>query len=190
LVDHGHAPGNLRYAGPMSKSGPPQPIRKADLEKAALRYLARFAATVDSLRRVLLRRVERAGGDPAQGAVLVADLIARYQAAGILDDRRYAEAKSRSLMGRGRSLRGVRQYLAGRGVDGEVIDDALAGLAVEADGAGPDAAAALAYARRRRLGPFRPPASRHEHRLRDLAALGRAGFSWEIARAIIDGEDK
>ena len=50
-------------------------------------------------------------------------------------------------------------------------------------------AAALAFARRRRLGPFRTTASRAEHREKDLAKLARQGFAYETARRIIDRED-
>ncbi|HXP97170.1 MAG TPA: RecX family transcriptional regulator, partial [Telmatospirillum sp.] len=141
-------------------------------------------------------RVDRAaklhGDDPAEGAALVADLVNRYQAAGLLDDQRYADGKSRTLLRRGCSQRAIRQDLARRGVATEVIDRAIDGLAqdfAEADQTF-DQAAAEAYARRRRLGPFRSPDQRSEYRDRDLAALGRAGFSWDTARQVIDGDEE
>src|SRR3546814_7265925 len=43
----------------------------------------------------------------------------------------------------------------------------------------PELAAAIAYARRRRLGPFRTPDARADRRDKDLAALARAGFRSE-----------
>ncbi len=178
----------------MSKPRPPKRISKNSLENAALFYLERFSASAEALRRVLLRRVDRAarahGDDPAEGAVLVAELVARYQAAGLLDDQRYAEAKSRSLLRRGRSPRAIRQDLARRGVAGALIDVVLRGLETDlaGDAATLDRAAAEAYARRRRLGPFRPPELRAQYRDRDMAALGRAGFSREIAWTVIEGE--
>jgi len=186
--------GNLRYAEPMSKPRPPKRISKSALENAALFYLERFSASAETLRRVLLRRVDRAakayGDDPAEGAVLVADLVSRYQAAGLLDDQRYADGKSRTLLRRGCSQRAIRQDLARRGVATEVIDRAIDGLEKDFAQADQtfDQAAAEAYARRRRLGPFRSPDLRGAWRDRDLAALGRAGFSWEIARQVIDGD--
>ncbi len=56
------------------------------------------------------------------------------------------------------------------------------------DEANPDLAAAFTLARRRRLGPFRL-AAREENRQRDMAVLGRAGFSFEIARKIVEADD-
>jgi regulatory protein len=188
--------GNLRYAEKMSKSRPPKRISKSTLENAALFYLQRFSASTESLRRVLLRRVERSakahGDDPEVGVALVTELLIRYQTSGLLDDQRFAEGKSRTLLRRGRSQKMIRQELARQGVAADVIDLAIDDLTKEfadADGSC-DRPAAQAYARRRRLGPFRSDEARADHRDRDMAALGRAGFSWEIARRVIDGEDE
>ena len=48
---------------------------------------------------------------------------------------------------------------------------------------------ALRYARRRRLGPYRPDGERAERRARDLAALDRQGFGYAVACRVIDAED-
>jgi regulatory protein len=49
--------------------------------------------------------------------------------------------------------------------------------------------AAIALARRRRFGPFRPDKDRKDRRLRDLAAMARAGFAFDIAKKVIDAKD-
>ena len=184
----------------MDRQQPPPPITAERLERAALHYLERFAASAASLRRVLARRVERSardhGGDAAEGKRWIETLIERYQRSGLLNDAVYAEAKASSLRRRGGSARAIRDKLAAKGVDGEIAAQALArvdgetepedGPAPSADSA--DEAAARALARRRRLGPFRPEALRAEYRTKDLATLGRAGFSYETARRVIDGE--
>jgi len=46
----------------------------------------------------------------------------------------------------------------------------------------PDLAAACAFARRRRLGPYRRGAG---DRVKELAAFARAGFSRDAARAVL-----
>ena len=48
--------------------------------------------------------------------------------------------------------------------------------------------AAVALARRRRLGPFRHK-DRKEHRTKDLAAMARGGFDYQLARKVIDAVD-
>lgn len=170
----------------MSK--PPKPITAARLENIALAYLERFAASAASLRRVLMRRLARAGGQGEAEVGMVDELVERFLRAGLLDDRRYAEGKAATLHRRGAPVSVIRRHLHERGVDGDLVDDAVNGLAADLGGGSTDLAAAAHYVRRRKLGPCRPPDSRAVHRQRDLAALGRAGFSWEIARAVIDGE--
>lgn len=161
------------------------------LERAAHAYLARYAAPAGHLRRILLARVARSarfhGTDPEAGAAAVEALIARLAGLGLLDDSAYALAMARRLTRRGASLYGIRARLRAKGVGAEDADAALAALAQDA--ADPDLAAGLAYARRRRLGPFRPEAEREAKRLKDLAALARQGFGVNLARRVIDARD-
>ncbi|MEJ0072381.1 MAG: regulatory protein RecX [Pseudomonadota bacterium] len=165
----------------------PKPISEASLHQAALRYLERFAASAEMVRRVLARRVERAVRaellERTDGARLVEQVVARLVAAGLIDDGVFAEARSRSLRRRGASERAIRARLGAQGLSGERIGTALAAL--RDDSPDPEFAAALQLARRRRLGPFRA-GDRTAYRLRDLNVMARAGFSGEIARRVID----
>jgi len=174
-----------RMERPTRKRTGPKPVTKERLERIALHYLERFASSAENLRRVLLRRVDRSarlhGTDAAEGAQWVDALVERYRRSGLLDDRAYAEAKTQSLRRRGASARMVRQKLGAKGVDADTVAAAL-----DAAGGADDLAAAFAYARRRRLGPFGPAASRKDRRQRDMAALARAGYDYDTARKVID----
>ncbi|MBM3550110.1 MAG: RecX family transcriptional regulator [Alphaproteobacteria bacterium] len=167
---------------------PPRKVTQASLERSALAYLERFAASTESLRRVLLRKIERSARfheiDRTAAAGWVKALIERYCRSGLLNDRTYAEARTASLRRQGRSARAIANRLAQKGIGRDTIDDALEPTRTERGEL--DAAATLA--RRRRIGPFRPEADRREHRERDLATLGRAGFSFETARKVILAE--
>lgn len=169
----------------------PKKATAKHLENVALWYLQRFAASADSLRRVLLRRVEKSARahdtDRAEGAALIEDIVARFRRSGLLDDRAYAQGRTLSLHRRGVPARGIRARLRAKGVDTEDIDAALAALDDET--AEPDFAAAIAYARRRRIGPYRKQADRAESRERDLAALARQGFDYGIARRVIEADN-
>ena len=173
------------------KRAAPAKITATSLENIAVHYLERFASSAANLRRVLMRRVRRAadhhGSDRAEGAALVEALILRFQQSGILDDRRYAEAKAASLHRRGGSRRVIAGRLAQQGVAGELVGEALRGLT---DGsADSDLAAAAAFIRRRRLGAYRSAASRPTGRDKDMAVLARAGFSFDVARKILACDD-
>ncbi len=124
------------------------------LERWALDYLGRYASSAENLRRVLARRTARRFPDAAsQAAPLIEALVARYRSSGLLDDAAYAAQRAQSLHRRGESLYRIRARLMAQGVAAEIAAEALCGLAAEE--ADPDLAAACAFARRRRLGPYR-----------------------------------
>jgi regulatory protein len=168
----------------------PKPATPERLEKAALHYLERFATSAENLRRVLMRRVQRSAQlhdtDPKAGQQAVDDLIARYLRAGLLDDRAFAEARAASLHRQGKSARAIAQALAQKGVAADTAQAALEALKEDV-GEHSDLAAAIHYARRRRLGPWRRQ-EREGARERELAALGRQGFGYETARKVVEAE--
>ncbi len=172
---------------PPRPAGPPPDA--ATLHRAALAYLARYAATKVALRRTLDRKLERWGraAEAELGAEAVAshlaaarkvvnEVVARLAAAGAVDDATFAAGRAGRLIRAGRSRRAVIAHLVGKGVAGET---AAAALPADPE---TELVAALVLARRRRIGPFRP--SKHPDRAearRELGILARAGFARAVA---------
>ncbi|MGO4706436.1 regulatory protein RecX [Microvirga sp. 2MCAF38] len=164
---------------------PPRRVTAAYLKRAAMAYLERYASSAENLRRVLRRKVETRcrlrDEDPSEFFEMVDEVIATSLRIGLIDDARYAAARVATLRRRGGSTRAIGAKLAAKGVSRAVVADVLE----EAEG--DDEAAAHAYARRRRLGPYRPGESA-PYRDKDIAALARAGFSFAIVRRVIESE--
>lgn len=177
----------------VREARPEPPVTAAWLERVALHYLDRYGASSEMLRRVLARRVERRCRSRAEApdahAELIGETVARAQRAGLIDDARFAAARLATLRRRGASTRQARAKLSEKGIDADTIRAAMSDERQEAEDADAEAdterQAALAYARRRRLGPHRPPGAREANRERDLAAMARAGFPYALARAVI-----
>ena len=136
----------------------------------------------------MMRKVDRSahfhGTDAAEGRAYVEDMIGRFMASGLLNDAAYARARAESLHRRGNSARMIRSKLRQKGVAQDVI-----GLALEAlgeDAAETELAAAAAYARRRRFGPYAARKPSADQREKQLASLSRAGFSYDVARRVLD----
>ncbi len=169
-------------------------LDEAALREAGLAYVARYGGSAAALARALDRRIRRwadallAGEEPdregiARQAAALRDaagrVVASLTALGAVNDQAFAESRARRLRRAGRSRRAVLAHLAVKGVDA-----AAAGAAAPEDEV-VEFAAALAFARRRRVGPFsRDPEA--EDRARILMAFGRAGFSGGIARRAMD----
>jgi regulatory protein len=158
------------------------------LYQSALYYLGRYAASSASVRRVLRRRVTKYAQtddvDVETAHGWIEAIIQRLVRSGILDDAGYADGRARSLFNRGLSMRMIRVKLSEKGLDRSIVDIAIENLLVEHQDA--DLKAALALARRRRLGPYRQEEKREALLKRDLSAMARAGFSFEIARRVIE----
>jgi len=173
---------------------PARPITPKYLQNAATAYLERYPTTAEGLRRVLDRRVRKAkmAEAPIVADVerVIAEIVARFVAAGAIDDKAFAQTKARALHRRGTSGRLTRQKLKLAGIDPDTLDQAMAGLdqELDTDPRQREWTAAVALARRRRLGPFRAK-DRKAHRDRDLAAMARAGFDYELARRVVDAVD-
>ena len=184
-----------RAAGGRSTDPGPPPTRDV-LHEAALAYLARGSATAATLGRVLDRKVStwarkaaRAARDPEVVAADIAGcrefiegIIARFREVGLINDAAYAKSRARSLSRSGRSRRAIASHLAAKGVDQETAREALP------NDAEIELAAALTFARKRRIGPYarEAPDDRdlaRKAKQKALAAMGRAGFGGAPASA-------
>lgn len=158
---------------------PPRPLDQAQLEQLALAYVGRFATSRARLVQFLERKLRERGwgGDGAPEAEVIAE---RMRHAGYVDDQAYALARARGLLRRGYGARRVADGLRVAGIGDEHAAAALQLADEEA------LSAALAFARRRRIGPFAtaPPDPRTRERL--LVAMIRAGHRFALARAIVD----
>ncbi len=104
---------------------------------------------------------------------IVRAIVARLAEAGLVDDRAFAEGRTRRLVRAGRSRTAILVHLAAKGVARTIAEASLPA------GEDTELLAALAFARRRRCGPFqRDPDSPADElsRTRALAAFARAGF--------------
>lgn len=160
-------------------------ITAQSLYNRAVHYLERYAASVDGVRSVLQRSVLRAArkGEPvpAQTAEWIELALQKLIDAKLLDDALFAETKVRSLRRSGTSAQKVRQKLTVKGVAPHLVNEALESEDVEGD-----LAAALIFARKKRLGPYTSRGKRDALRDKQIASLARAGFSLSIARRIVD----
>lgn len=156
----------------------PPPLDTHKLERLALRYVERFATTRGKLADYLRRKVRERGWEgPAADPAALAERMASL---GYVDDRAFAEARAGAMARRGLGERRVRATLKAAGIgadDTEAVAPGIEAMAVDA---------ALAFARRRRLGPFATAPADRPLREKQLAAMIRAGHGFALSRRIIE----
>jgi regulatory protein len=156
---------------------------KEQLEAMALKYLERHDATAEHLKMVLGRKVRAAVFEAYSPALLrerIEELVKRYQQSGIIDDSRYAAQAIRRFRARGLGKSAIVHRLTAKGVASGTIEAALG--TVDDPVSEPELEAARRLIKRRRLGRYRGAPMSAATRRKDLQALARAGFSYEIAR--------
>ncbi|TCP98661.1 regulatory protein [Sphingomonas sp. PP-F2F-A104-K0414] len=159
----------------------PKPLDAAALEQMALRYVERFATTRGRLTDYLMRKIRERGWDGGDGAALAepGDLAQRMADLGYVDDRAFAEQRAAAMQRRGLGARRVAGAFREAGIDegdAESVAPAIADRAVES---------ALAYARRKRIGPYGSGEGDRKLHEKQLAGMLRAGHRFDLARKIV-----
>ncbi|MBO6770639.1 MULTISPECIES: regulatory protein RecX [unclassified Thalassospira] len=210
LASDGASPsgGNARFTGNNGKNAKdkkrepkrPRRVTRDYLMNYATWYLERFAASRARLEKLMRGKIRLSvaeyGTDPEEAVQWMNSVLAACEKAGFINDDAYARGRARSLLRKGKAMRVIAADLSARGIASDQIDDAIRDLRAEADqaayeevrGTDPNIAAAAAYARRRRLGPWRRPDIREEKREKDMAALARQGFGYDTATRIINSD--
>ncbi|WP_420415348.1 regulatory protein RecX [Roseibium sp.] len=156
------------------------------LLRAAVHYLERYASTEANLRKVLDRKIYQACQaldlDPGDFAEMLDTIVEKCVRTGMVNDLGFAEMKFASLRRKGQSKKKIEAHLRAKGVPPQILETVLA------EDTSDELDAAARYAKRRRFGPFADPAKRADRRTKDLAAMCRAGFDYETARRVIDGD--
>ena len=156
----------------------PSPLNAERLEALALHYVGRYATSRRKLTDYLKRKIAARGweGDAEAPVAAIVDRLATLK---YVDDAAFAASRAGALGRRGYGLRRVTQALRAAGIE---EDDAAPARAM----AGEEALnAALSFARRKRIGPYRTEQADPELRRRQLGAMLRAGHDIILVRRIV-----
>jgi regulatory protein len=161
---------------------PRPPLDEEGLERLGLFYAGRYATTRAKLRAYLGRKVQERGWAGAAAAP-IERLVERFAELGYVDDRAFASARKASLMRRGYGEGRVRQALRAAGIEAADAEAVKGEAGEEAREAW---AAALRFARRRRIGPWAEAETDRETDRKAVAAMLRAGHPLDIVRRLLD----
>jgi regulatory protein len=155
-----------------------QPLDSERLRALALSYVGRYATSCARLSAYLNRKIgERGWIDDSVPPV--DEIVTQFESLGYIDDCAFAKARGDALLRRGYGPNRLRISLRVSGVGAEIIDEVAT---IDDDGA---FAAALIFARRKRIGPYAKEPISPDIRQKMIAALLRAGHSYDISRKIL-----
>ena len=154
-----------------------KPLDARTLDALALDYLGKYATTRHKLRIYLVRKLKERGWEGERDPPVEA-IIERCADLGYIDDAGFAAARGAALTRRGFGPQRIAAALRAVGIDAETAAEPLENAREKAFDA------AIAFARRKRIGPFSITGIDPDQRRRHLAALLRAGHAPALARRI------
>lgn len=178
-------PENIKRGQPRREKKPPKKITEKYLYNSGLAYLQRFPASTPHFKRIMGRKIDKSCNyhkdqSKEDCLSLLDKTIETFERQGLLNDNAYLSGMINSLRRRGLSTQAILSKLGTKGMAQERIREALQAHDGDAAGvANPDLAAAVLLTRRKRVGAFR---KKDADRNKELAALARAGFGFDIAQ--------
>lgn len=159
----------------------PKKITADYLHNSGLYYLQRFSASREQFRSVMRRKVQRSCMEHKEQEFdacmeLVEQTIRKFERAGLLNDELYTQGVVSSLRRQGKSKRAILTKMKTRGLPSGLVLQKLEALDSETD-VDAELRAALMVLRKKKAGPF---GDKENEKI--LAALARAGFSYETAQ--------
>lgn len=158
------------------------------LKNLALWYLDRFGGTRARTRATLMKRVRAAElehGSTPEAAQWVEETLDDLASQGLINDGEFARARVAKGLRMGKSRHLISQDLANAGIDQATADRALGeGFSGEEN---QELKSAQLYVAKRRLGHHRSEPTAYDQK--DMAAMARRGFSYDIARRALKGDE-
>lgn len=176
------------FSAKTKKSTPKKPT-KVRLRNIALYYLERFETSEDNLRAVLRRRIDKYAFfdkeyNPAEAYAWVDEVVAECAKQNFVNDERFAGFKINSYLNAGKPRRYIEQKLKLKGIDEKTISDLFENVEYS------ELETALNFAKKKKIGRFRADSeSRAANRQKDLGTLVRAGFDFDVAKEVLEGEE-
>ncbi len=171
-----------------TKSLPKKPS-KVRLRNIALYYLERFESSEENLRAVLRRRIDKYAFfdkeyNPTEAYGWADEVVAECLAQNFVNDERFAGFKINSYLNAGKPRRYIEQKLKLKGIDEKTIAELFENVEYS------ELETALNFARKKKIGRFRADEeARIANRQKDLGTLVRAGFDFDVAKEVLDGNE-
>ncbi len=159
------------------------------LKDLAYSYLEKYSPSKQQLKIYLLKKyLTKIKGTKSKKEVtiIIDEIIQNLEKNRILNDELYSDSKARMYLKRGYSLNKINQSLRNKGIENKYIKQSID--KIKDNEIEPDFVSALKLCKRRRIGPVRPGANRELFYKKDMGILARGGFSFDLARRVLELE--
>ena len=158
-----------------------------EMRNFALAYVEKYAPSKQQLRTYLLKKYLKLSV-PNVKKRDVTDLIdvvlSDLEKSKFLNDKFYSESKAKSMIQRGSSINKIRNYLIGKGINNEFINQTV--TKIQEDNTDQDFFSAIKICKKKRIGPARTEDNRPLFYKKDISILARNGFDFETSKKVME----
>jgi regulatory protein len=163
---------------PARERAKPKPLDATRLRDLAIHYVSRYSTTSGKLTDYVKRKLRERGWS-GEAPPDVAALVGEFAGLGYVDDAGYARSKAAALVRRGYGPNRVKAAL----LQSRVSADLAAETSHQDDEVQRESA--IAYARRKRIGPYSQQVADRAQAMKWYAQMSRAGHRHDIIRAVL-----
>jgi len=153
----------------------------------AYSYLEKYSPSKQQLRTYLYKKLIKINqkiSSKKEVFSLIDAVLLSLTEQNLLNDKYYAEAKSKSFLRRGYSLNKIRYNLIKKGIDEKYIKVSIS--KIKENESDPDFFSAIKICKKRRIGPNREESNRPLFYKKDISILARSGFNYETSKKVLD----
>jgi len=158
-----------------------------EIRNFAYSYLEKYSPSKQQLRTYLYKKLIKINqkiSSKKEVFNLIDAVLLSLTEQNLLNDKYYAEAKSKSFLRRGYSLNKIRYNLIKKGIDEKYIKGSIS--KIKENESDPDFFSAIKICKKRRIGPNREESNGSLFYKKDISILARSGFNYETSKKVLD----
>ena len=152
----------------------------SDLVKYAINYLSKYSSSKTNLERILRNKIRRKKIEKKEKFTLynsIPEIIKKLEKNNFINDYNYATSKVNIFISNGKSKIFIKNYLFKKGIDKKLSSQIFEELNDE--DANWEIKSARTFARKKNF-------QKNNNNEKNLSKMARAGFSYEIAKKILE----
>ena len=160
-----------------------------EMRNFAFAYVEKYAPSKQQLKTYLLKKYLkiRVPDVKKQDINNLIDIVlSDLEKNKFINDKFYSDSKAKSMIQRGSSLNKIRNYLIGKGINKEFINETV--NKIQDENSDQDFFSAIKLCKKKRIGPARIEDNRILFYKKDISLLARNGFDFETSKKVMDIE--
>ena len=160
-----------------------------EMRNFAFAYVEKYAPSKQQLKTYLLKKYLKTSVSNVKKqdvSNLIDIVLSDLEKSKFINDKFYSESKAKSMIQRGSSINKIRNYLLGKGINRDFINQTVE--KINEENSDQDFFSAIKLCKKKKIGPARTEDNRQLFYKKDISLLARNGFNFEISKKVMDIE--